>query len=576
MGAPSIGISELLDAPAGSASPPPAGARAPAPRRGLHAALLVFVALAFAPALAGPFVLDDALLVRESPFLGSLDGLRRAFVEPVTAALPAGATNVFYRPLSFASLWLDRAIWGERAFGFHLSSLLLHLGSTWLLFRLLRRLSAGRVEAAALGAGLWALLPVQTEAVAYIAARHDVLSGFLYLLALEVWTAGRSRWRLAAFAALAAAAFLAKEMAASLPIAAWLLDWAADAMPRGERRLRAAAAALVLAALAAIRFASVGGLGADAAAPDLLLVASAAWHHVEVLLAPLAYSIDRSRDVVVGAAPALAFLALAAALAGALAWRARRWPRPERRLLAAGGLAAAAAYGPISNLLPLYTPCADRYLYLPLAAAAIALAAAARARAPAPGARGAHALAAAGLVVLGALTAWRAACFTGEVRLYEVSLRSSPASPLLHNNLGLALKRRGDVDGAERAFDAALRSAPEYLEARFNRAVLRRERGDAAFADGEFSAYVAARPGDADGWLQWGLAALARSDLAAAIERLAAADRLRSPDAGILYHLAAAHKQAGDPDAARAALARLPPAARGHASIERLRRELSP
>ena len=67
---------------------------------------------------------------------------------------------------------------------FHVASLLLHLVNTVLVYSLLRRL-VKQSWAAGGGALVFALHPVQVEAVAWISAMHELLCGTFSLLALS-------------------------------------------------------------------------------------------------------------------------------------------------------------------------------------------------------------------------------------------------------------------------------------------------------------------------------------------------------------------------------------------------------
>ncbi|MEZ5313529.1 MAG: hypothetical protein R2862_07680 [Thermoanaerobaculia bacterium] len=73
----------------------------------------------FSPALENGFVWDDGANIVQNPHLERLDG-----------ALVVWSFTDFrlghYQPFTWISLALDRAIWGLRASGFHLTSLLLH------------------------------------------------------------------------------------------------------------------------------------------------------------------------------------------------------------------------------------------------------------------------------------------------------------------------------------------------------------------------------------------------------------------------------------------------------------------
>src|ERR1051325_11545401 len=91
------------------------------------AVLAIAVFACFANSLANDFVFDDKQIILDNRLLRSLANLPRL----LTAS---------YRPLRDMSHALDFALWGERAAGFHLTNILIHLANTLLVFTLIRRL----------------------------------------------------------------------------------------------------------------------------------------------------------------------------------------------------------------------------------------------------------------------------------------------------------------------------------------------------------------------------------------------------------------------------------------------------
>jgi Tfp pilus assembly protein PilF len=521
---------------------PSASPASPEPglRRGTLGALALITGLCYAPALLGPFVLDDVLLVLENPRFGDLGAVLRFFVEPVEAYLPGGTQNSYYRPLSFLTLWIDRQVWGNSAGGFHLTNLILHLLSTLLVFRLARRWF-GDNETLALGvAALWSVIPLHAETVSYIAARHDVLFLVLYLLALDVYTGGVGPRRQILFAILATASFMAKEMAISLPLIAGLHDLLKP--DRGAwfsfRRLgHLVCPVLTLGLLFGIRIAVVGSAtGSSPGIPDPVLIGSVGWHYLKMLVSPFAYSVDRSRDVLVGIGPALAFTAVAGvAIVTSVFILQRRGNDTQRRCFAFGILGALATYLPVSHVVPLYTLCADRYLYLPLFPLVLAIAAVIstfvtfESRASSHQSKRQHFVVVVVFLLLATSCLWRSSAFTSEQRLYETSLEVSPQSPLLHNNLGKVFARRGNAQLAAIHFGAALTAAPNYSEAQYNLGAVALQHRDFEMAEKMFGAYLATdrTRGDADAWRRWGLTALETGQQEDARIRLGNAERLQ-------------------------------------------------
>jgi len=75
---------------------------------------------------------------------------------------------------------------------------------------------------------------------------------------------------------------------------------------------------------------------------------------------------------------------------------------------------------------------------------------------------------------------WRGDAASGpkeQIRLYRQGLESDPESALLHNQLGAALARSGQLAGAIAEFDRAIELAPDYAAPRTNRGlVLKRQK----------------------------------------------------------------------------------------------------
>jgi tetratricopeptide (TPR) repeat protein len=88
-----------------------------------------------------------------------------------------------WHPLAWISHELDCQIFGLRAWGHQLTSMLLHAANTMLLFVLLRRLT-GAVWRSAAVAALFGCHPLHVESVAWVAERKDVLSAFFWMVTL--------------------------------------------------------------------------------------------------------------------------------------------------------------------------------------------------------------------------------------------------------------------------------------------------------------------------------------------------------------------------------------------------------
>ena len=101
-----------------------------------------------------------------------------------------------WHPLAWLSHMLDCQIYGAWAGGHHLTSVLLHVASTLLLFAVLNRMTRAPWRSAAVAA-LFAWHPLHVESVAWVAERKDVLCAFFWMLTLLAYSThvARDRWQ---------------------------------------------------------------------------------------------------------------------------------------------------------------------------------------------------------------------------------------------------------------------------------------------------------------------------------------------------------------------------------------------
>ena len=147
--------------------------------------------VAYANATRGQFVYDDLYSMLDQPALKFLD--------------PALLWNTFnVRILGYYSFALNYRLTGFDPFWFHFVNIVIHLANACLVFLLARlvlyrsrelgasRLDAGHADAAALTAGLiFAVHPVETQAVSFVVQRLASQAAFFYLLSMTLFFKGR-------------------------------------------------------------------------------------------------------------------------------------------------------------------------------------------------------------------------------------------------------------------------------------------------------------------------------------------------------------------------------------------------
>ena len=95
-----------------------------------------------------------------------------------------GHLDHMVRPVLYATLLLDRTLYGTNPTGYHLSNLL-HLGSGMLIYFILTRVVTEKTRQVPFWTALLFLIhPIHTETVTYVSGRASGLMSFLYLLAL--------------------------------------------------------------------------------------------------------------------------------------------------------------------------------------------------------------------------------------------------------------------------------------------------------------------------------------------------------------------------------------------------------
>lgn len=161
--------------------------------------LLLITVIAYGGSLFGAFILDDFAI----------------FSDPVLTS-PSGWWEVWRpqqtRPLTYFTFWVNYMIAGRHALAYHAVNLGLHLGAVWLAFAALRRLMP--VQIAWFAAAIFAVHPMQSEAVNYIFARSTLLMSVFCLLSFNDWLRGRHRRAVLWFAL----ALLSKEEAAGYAV----------------------------------------------------------------------------------------------------------------------------------------------------------------------------------------------------------------------------------------------------------------------------------------------------------------------------------------------------------------------
>ena len=175
---------------------------------------------------------DDAVVLDPSGAFG-VAGIKHRIEDFRWRPLHALPDLLVSRPLTDLTHALDAALFADDYWGHHLSDVIYHFLACCFAYLAAAELLSSKSRGLA-AAMVFALHPLQTESVAYIAGRRDVLYGMLSLASLYYWLRGsrtENRVKTGAAVALWVLAMTAKTAAITLPLL-WLA--ATDILPTAD------------------------------------------------------------------------------------------------------------------------------------------------------------------------------------------------------------------------------------------------------------------------------------------------------------------------------------------------------
>lgn len=465
-------------------------------RTRLSLLLLVLVAVVYASSVRNGFHLDDFHSVVNNPHIRQLSAVPAFFGDAGMFSVNPG--SAMYRPLLLSTFAVDYALFGGSAAGYHAVNILLHgLVAITLLWWLGGMGVPARV--ALWTVLLFALHPINSEAVCYISSRSEVLMALFVLSAGWVhvrYRAGAGPHLLPVGAALVGAGLLSKSVAIITPVATALMDGFSGGLRRVRSGLPAYAA---LAVPCLLYLVSVRGSAARALvdapvrnpAVQLWTQAKAQIYYLQLLVMPVQLNVEHQFDVARSAQPVVL---LSVALIGSIAVVAWRLRRQIRVLLFGLGWWALVLLP--TTVVPLIVLVNEHRLYLAGPGVFLPVAWCLRRLAES---RSGHVHMATVVpvlytIVLALLTTQRVPDWHDEVTLWRDAAAKAPLMLRPHLRLADALVERGRLPEAEASYKRAIELRPRHVASRNNLGLFYRQQGRLPEAEAQFSALLAASP----------------------------------------------------------------------------------
>lgn len=475
----------------------------------------------------------------------------------------------YVHPIAWFSHMFDCALWGLNPAGHHLTSLLLHVANTIVLFLVLNAMTKA-IGPSAVTAALFAVHPLHVESVAWVAERKDVLYTFFWLGGMAAYARYARRptaaWN-AAVITLFLLALLSKPMAVTFPFVLLLLDWwplnqyqELESWRDTARRFGRMALNKIPLFVLSLSFSFItynmqrhgGNLETSESIPLVVRTTNAVVTYMIYLLKTLVpYSLAPFYPQHASMRPAWqiagASIILVGITAGVFISR-RRCP-----CLAVGWLWYLGTLVPVIEVVQAgQFAYADRYTYVPLVGifmmAAYGLPQVASRWRFSP-----KTWAVAGSVVIAALTSCailQTSYWKDSLTLFQHTLRATRANSLAHNNLGCAFVQAGRTDEAIDQFRQALAIDPRDVNAHKNLGSQCAGRGQWDEAISHFRKAVELRPTDATVHNALGYMLKRAGRTEDAIVEYREATHLDPKDTAALNNLGIAFQDAGQTDQA--------------------------
>lgn len=139
--------------------------------------IVVLTFAVYANSLQGEFIWDDKDLIVDNSYIKNWSNLDTNLTKDFFYRSQDKGKVGYYRPVITLSYMLDYSLWKQNSSGYHLTNLIFHVLNSVTIYLLVLLLS-GSLICSLLVSLLFAVHPIHTESVSWIAGRTDLIASF--------------------------------------------------------------------------------------------------------------------------------------------------------------------------------------------------------------------------------------------------------------------------------------------------------------------------------------------------------------------------------------------------------------
>ena len=519
------------------------------------------VVIVYANALSNSFVWDDRYLIVENSMTKNWRHIPEFFTTQLYQG--SGQESNFYRPAQKLLVLCEYSIWRLNPFGYHLTNIIIHALNAVLVYLLLKLLLK-REKIPIISALLFAVHPVNTQAVTYISGSADLLAGFFIFSSLILFFLYRENRIHQAYdywgaVVLFVSAFLSRESAIILPSLLILCDVSfypdIKKSKLGNIFRKDYLPFFLLLLIYVILRLTVLDFSSPAFSPEkaslyqrVITFPGIVFTYIRLLFLPFNLHMEYDVGWAVSFLKAPIFISNIVFL---LLLVFTGWSYKHSKIIFFSFAWFFLTLVPVSNIFPLNAAMAEHWLYIPSVGFFVVFSMgiirlAGLIKIPHIKRNLTVFVLTPVLVFYSSLTVMRNREWRNELALYRNILKYSPYSARVHNNLGIVYTNMKDYEKAAEEFKEAIRLKSDYVKAYSNLGIVyywQRKYGQALE---EYDKAMKLKPNAPDIYNNLGAVYLALGKNEEAIENCKKAIALREDYRNAHMTLAAAYSYIGD------------------------------